>query len=196
VKDLRDQSEAIRAYVRQRHCSLEAMNLAAELKVRAERKLVTLLAGRVQPGNPQLSHAGTNGKLPDGINRNQSSRWQQLAAIPAPVFEQKVAEAKETGEVTTARLLRFQDEARRQAKRADLERRTGAARDAAPAGRIDTADCLAGLAGLEAGSVRPIFADPPYNIGVNYGEGRRPTGCPGPSTWPGSAAGWRRAGRC
>jgi site-specific DNA-methyltransferase (adenine-specific) len=34
-------------------------------------------------------------------------------------------------------------------------------------------DCVAGLAGLERGSVDLIFADPPYNIGIDYGEGAR-----------------------
>ena len=33
-------------------------------------------------------------------------------------------------------------------------------------------DCLDGLAGMEAGSVDMIFADPPFNIGKGYGEYR------------------------
>jgi len=32
-------------------------------------------------------------------------------------------------------------------------------------------DCLGGLAGLRPGTVRLAFADPPYNLGVDYGEG-------------------------
>jgi site-specific DNA-methyltransferase (adenine-specific) len=34
-------------------------------------------------------------------------------------------------------------------------------------------DCVAGLAGLERGSVDLIFADPPYNIGIDYGSGQK-----------------------
>lgn len=32
-------------------------------------------------------------------------------------------------------------------------------------------DCIDELAKIEAGSVRLIFADPPYNIGIDYGQG-------------------------
>ena len=45
---------------------------------------------------------------------------------------------------------------------------------------VHNTDCVAGLAGLERGSVDLIFADPPYNIGIDYGDGpranRRPSG--------------------
>ena len=37
-------------------------------------------------------------------------------------------------------------------------------RDAAPANRIIHGDCLAGLEGLDEGSVDLVFADPPYNL--------------------------------
>ena len=33
---------------------------------------------------------------------------------------------------------------------------------------IHQEDCLAGLAGLESGSVDLAFADPPFNIGYEY----------------------------
>jgi len=36
--------------------------------------------------------------------------------------------------------------------------------------RIITGDCLEVMPGLEAGSIRLVFADPPYNQGVDYGE--------------------------
>src|SRR5262245_11281942 len=35
--------------------------------------------------------------------------------------------------------------------------------------RIIHGDCVAELAKLEAGSAHLVFADPPYNIGVDYG---------------------------
>jgi site-specific DNA-methyltransferase (adenine-specific) len=40
-----------------------------------------------------------------------------------------------------------------------------------PPWEIVTGDCLAELKKLRAGSVRLVFADPPYNIGVDYGHG-------------------------
>jgi len=39
--------------------------------------------------------------------------------------------------------------------------------------RILEGDCLALLPTIEAGSVRLAFADPPYNIGVDYGPGEK-----------------------
>jgi site-specific DNA-methyltransferase (adenine-specific) len=35
--------------------------------------------------------------------------------------------------------------------------------------RIITGDCIAEMDGLAPGSARLVFADPPYNIGVDYG---------------------------
>jgi len=42
-----------------------------------------------------------------------------------------------------------------------------------PGWRIEQGDCLDVMAGLPAGSARLIFADPPYNIGVDYGGGSK-----------------------
>jgi DNA modification methylase len=36
--------------------------------------------------------------------------------------------------------------------------------------QIRTGDCVQVMQGLEPGTARLIFADPPYNIGVNYGD--------------------------
>lgn len=38
---------------------------------------------------------------------------------------------------------------------------------------ITTGDCIKHLAALPAGSVNLVVADPPYNIGIDYGDGRR-----------------------
>lgn len=38
---------------------------------------------------------------------------------------------------------------------------------------ITTGDCVAGLEALPAGSVDLVIADPPYNIGIDYGSGRK-----------------------
>jgi len=36
---------------------------------------------------------------------------------------------------------------------------------------ITTGDCIAGMHGIAAGSADLVVADPPYNIGIDYGEG-------------------------
>lgn len=38
---------------------------------------------------------------------------------------------------------------------------------------IHTADCLAGMAAMPTGSADLVIADPPYNIGIDYGDGAR-----------------------
>jgi hypothetical protein len=81
VKNLRDQAAAIDRYWRQKQ-DAAAWQDAAEIKLRAGWKLGQLLAEHVRAGNPQLSHAATIGKLPEGINRSQSSRWQLMARVP------------------------------------------------------------------------------------------------------------------
>lgn len=40
-----------------------------------------------------------------------------------------------------------------------------------PPWSIVAGDCIEAMAGMSPGSVRLAFADPPYNIGVDYGEG-------------------------
>ncbi len=52
-------------------------------RLRAERRMGEILAETVnhKGGNPQLSHDVRVGKLPDGIEWNESSRWQRIAQI-------------------------------------------------------------------------------------------------------------------
>jgi len=110
VKDIRDKAQAMAAYARQAH-DTALVEWATEIKVRAERRAGELLrANGVKAGNPQLSKDTTIApKLAElGISRDQSSRWQKLAAVSEDKFEQAVAAAKEiAGEVTTAAMLRL-----------------------------------------------------------------------------------------
>lgn len=118
AKSIRDKAEAIRAYLRQQNASREAQNDAAEIKLRAERRLGELLqeqkarGERADRGNPkQKSHAATIAPptLRDlGIEKTQAARWQDIAKIPEPKFEAYVKEQRERndGEITTAGLRR------------------------------------------------------------------------------------------
>lgn len=116
VKDIRDKAEAMAAYARQAKDS-ELIQYATEIKVRAERRCGELLAkteknaGARGIGSNQhqvRSHDSTAPTLlAMGLTRDESSRYQQLAAMPAEHFETAVATAKATaGEVTTAFMLR------------------------------------------------------------------------------------------
>lgn len=100
-------SELADAYARQAK-DTELIQWATEIKVRAERKCGALLA--VMEKNPggrpgdvtseNLYHAARSLATPTladmGLTANQSSRYQQLAAMPDAHFETAVATAKDT----------------------------------------------------------------------------------------------------
>lgn len=97
-------------YARERDLGLEAQNYAAEIKIRAERKLGALLAEMPKhPPGPDRSDDVIDlpPKLADlGISKNQSSQWQQIASIPEPEFERHIAVAKaEERPLTTSRVV-------------------------------------------------------------------------------------------
>ncbi len=80
--------------------SLRMQNQCAEIKVRAERRAGELLKAKEKHrGFPDIvqSHDVTPPpKLEEiGISRKQSSRWQAIADIPEPVFEEHIARAKD-----------------------------------------------------------------------------------------------------
>lgn len=114
VKDIRDKAEAMAAYARQAK-DTEMIQWVTEIKVRAERRCGELLRGmklrdggsarrEIDPSN----HVIEPPTLADmGLTLNQSSVYQQLAAMPDEHFEATVATAKDTaGQVTTAFMLR------------------------------------------------------------------------------------------
>lgn len=116
VKDIRDKAEAMAAYARQAKDS-DLIKYATEIKVRAERRAGQMLRESAERGERATKESGINQHrvsndatptLTDiGITRDQSSRWQALAAMPDEHFETAVETAKETaGEVTTAHMLR------------------------------------------------------------------------------------------
>lgn len=115
VKDIRDKAEAMAAYARQAK-DTELIQFATEIKVRAERKCGEMLAATEMNdgGRPSKNQSddttglSTTPTLADmGITKDQSSRYQQLAAMPDEHFETAVATAKNSaGEVTTAFMLR------------------------------------------------------------------------------------------
>ena len=100
VKDIRDKAEAMAAYARQAKDS-ELIQYATEIKVRAERRCGELLTRtaesgeRASRGKPaETSQASTLSEM--GLTRDESSRYQQLAAMPEAHFETAVATAKAT----------------------------------------------------------------------------------------------------
>lgn len=100
VKEIHSKARALEVYAQQAK-NREAERKAGEVRIRAERRAGQLLAEMKQSGErsngyaPQKkveSRATTPPKhLADlGITRDQSSKWQQLAAIPEAEFERAV----------------------------------------------------------------------------------------------------------
>src|SRR6516164_8463913 len=108
------------AYAKEAH-DREKELLAARLRLHAQRKAGHTLT--VTAGNGERAARGGNGSnqheqmspavtfaptLADlGISRNESSKWQKLAAIPETDFEATMADSLDNhGTVTTAEVLR------------------------------------------------------------------------------------------
>jgi len=117
VKEIRDKAEAMRAYARQAG-DVDLQNWAAEIRLRAERRAGELLREMKERGERDTGSGGDRKsqstpatvKLPDlGITRDQSSKWQKIAAIPEKHFNATLSAMHEAGaEVTTTALLREQ----------------------------------------------------------------------------------------
>ena len=113
VKDIRDQSETLRAHAKRVKWSLEIQNKCAEIKLRAERKAGTILAAfTVKGGERHNSHDGScerHSCLDDlNISWNQSSRWQRISRIPEETFESFLRSAlASNSELTQAAALRL-----------------------------------------------------------------------------------------
>ena len=115
VKDLRDKAEALRLYMRQAGESLEMQNKCAEIKIRAERRAGEILKEREK--NPGTRMLGSDIVSPPeeietlsdiGISRKQSSRFQAIARIPEPTFEEHIAKTKSLKrELTSSDLLKL-----------------------------------------------------------------------------------------
>jgi hypothetical protein len=114
VRAIRDRAEAVRTYAKLAG-DLNMQNMAAEIRIRAERRAGELLVDMQTSGERQPKERGRPTKVSSpttlpklGITRDQSSKWQRLAStIDDATFDKAVAQAKENdGELTTAGLLR------------------------------------------------------------------------------------------
>jgi N6-adenosine-specific RNA methylase IME4 len=156
LKKIRDQAAAIKHYMSQQEMSREAQQDAAELKVRAERRLGELLADdsikfhegtkSTGPGRPKT--------LPEEITRKQSHRWQRAADVPDETFEAHVAECRtEDIEITTAGVMKLAKAVQKAEATADERFADGCT--------VEDLSALA-AAGRTFGT---IYADPPWQYG-------------------------------
>lgn len=113
AKQIRDQAQAIGAYLRQQRASEGVQNDAAEIKLRAERRLGELIAeqDKHKGGGDTRKHKSQRATsapptLKDlGITKSQSSRWQDIAKVPEKKFDAFISDTRaKGGEVTTSGL--------------------------------------------------------------------------------------------
>lgn len=116
IKGFRDTAEAVRQLARSARAGLEVQNLAAELKLRSERRAGEILRSMSLRGGDRKTDARYSRTTLEqlGIDQNQSTRWQKLAAVPDEEF-QRVVTAAQKGkiELTSASLLRLAASRRR-----------------------------------------------------------------------------------
>jgi len=119
LTDVADKADAVRLYLKRRGAGLDVQNRAAELKIRAERSVGTMLEDVIQHqggrptenGNPGLPLNGSPDekpvKLADlGVTKKQSSKWQKLADIHDDEFDELCTRFREEEkELTTAGIL-------------------------------------------------------------------------------------------
>lgn len=110
LKEIRDQAEAARHYVKAAKMTTAMANRCAEIRIRAERKAGEMLRSKIRDplqGRPEKgSHVATLSNF--HISKTQSSRWQRIAAIPEETIEQYFAEPEnEEREVTAVGLAQF-----------------------------------------------------------------------------------------
>ena len=182
AKAIHDFAEAARVYARQARLGLEAQNDAAEIRLRAERKLGELLAALPKQDGGDAARARSQAatevppRLGDlGISKSQSSRWQAIAAVPARVFDRHLADVREQGrrdgttELTSAGAILLARQYRPQP------------RTLVPVTVPEQTDCgdrfeVADPATLPwpDGQIDLIVCSPPYGLGLLYQGGDPP----------------------
>ena len=109
VREVRDHAKAVQVLQQARRASLDAQTDAAEIVLRADRRLGELCkevtggkAGAGKRHGRGMDRSNSALLLSDlDITKAQSSRWQRLAAVPEPVFEQHIVSVRARGEKLT-----------------------------------------------------------------------------------------------
>jgi N6-adenosine-specific RNA methylase IME4 len=148
--DIADMAEAARVYARRAGAALPVINRATAIKLYAERKAGEILAGMEKAKNRHSSGSGVTPLGELGISKTQSSRWQRIAKVPEPVFEDYIASADVLDrELSTSAVLKLANIHAPKNGAKPAERHTGIC--------TDLQDLIS--TGMKFGT---IYADPPW----------------------------------
>lgn len=169
VASLVDRLEVIRVAARKAKTSHEAQNDWATLKLEAERKAGRMLRelrvkGSLRAGRPNADSPSALADL--GIEQQQSSRWQRLAAVPEERFARWLADTRGSGgEVTEAGMFALASRITPNAGRSYLPFTPAPAPDGAvPRNVLFEGDCMTVLRRLPSDCVDALVTDPPAAI--------------------------------
>jgi hypothetical protein len=109
VRTVRANAESIRRSAQLARLGVDVENCAAEVRLRAERRLGQMFELSFLHGGDRRSESKRRLRLADlRVTRNESSRWRRIAAVSDSEFEKYLTGAKRRGErITSADLLRL-----------------------------------------------------------------------------------------
>ncbi len=175
VASLVDRLEVIRVAARKAKQSLDAQNDWATLKLEAERRAgwmlgVLRLKGSLRAGRPNADNPSALADL--GIEQQQSSRWQRLAAVPEERFVRWLRQTREFGdEVTEAGLFALASRITPNAGRDGLAFTPAPTPNGAvPRNVLFEGDCFEVLRSLPDDCVDALVTDPPAAISLMGAE--------------------------
>lgn len=109
-RDVRDTATLMRLFLRERKASLASQNRAAEVRLRAERRMGEILrALKIRRGRKsEADPVDVNPALSEiQVTEKESSVWQRLSKLDPAVFEKRIALANENSiELRTAWMLK------------------------------------------------------------------------------------------
>lgn len=146
---------------RQRKAASEGGKRSGETRRGAEAKVEEILP---QPSRDRAPQATEEAAALTGTSGRYVSDAKKIKAHDPELLDKVKA--------GTMTLPQAKAEVRRQEKREELRARAEAVPPATDRPwRIIVGDCVEELARLDGGFARLVFADPPYNVGVDYGDG-------------------------
>ena len=128
VKSIRDKAEAAKVYAKAANLGQESQNYAAEIALLAARKAGEILQQLERTSKQSAATVSGDSEYRQtldetGTPERTAQRWQKLADIPQPVFENYISAAKEKRQdITTSGLLKAVPTSKPQSKPQTLNR--------------------------------------------------------------------------